>query len=87
MKYLAKKRLQKAYQASKKLFEVAKESLDAYQQVEVEAYASNMQAIYLMEIKDYQTALDYLIKSKIIYEKISQYKDTLEEIIYKEKIG
>jgi hypothetical protein len=40
-----------------------------------------------MEIKDYKSALDNLIKSKIIYEKISQFKDTLEAIIYKEKIG
>ena len=42
-------------------------------------------AVYEMEIKDYQSALDNLLKSKIIYEKMSQYKDSLEAIIYKEK--
>ena len=46
-----------------------------------------MQAVYLMERRDFELALDLLIKSKIIYEKISEFKDTLEEIIYKEKIG
>jgi len=40
-----------------------------------------------METKEYKTALDNLLKSKIIYEKVSQYKDTLEAIIYKEKIS
>lgn len=55
--------------------------------MEVEAYVSSMLAIYEMDIKDYQTALDNLLKSKIIYEKISQYKDSLEAIIYKEKVS
>ena len=44
-----------------------------------------MSAVYLMEIKDYKNALDYLLKTKIIYDKISNYKDTLEAIIYKER--
>lgn len=44
-----------------------------------------MSAVYLMEIKDFKNALDYLLKTKIIYDKISNYKDTLEAIIYKER--
>lgn len=67
--------------------EVAKESLDAYQQKEVEAYVSGMLAVYQMDIKDYQSALDNLLKSKIVYEKISFYKDSLEAIIYRERIS
>jgi hypothetical protein len=55
--------------------------------VEYEAYSSHIQAVYEMEIKDQKTALDNLIKSKIIYEKTSQYKDSLEAIIYKEKVN
>ena len=31
--------------------------------------------------------MDNLLKSKIIYQKISQFKDTLEEVIYKEKVN
>jgi len=53
----------------------------------VEAYASQMSAVYLMEAKKYQEALDNLVKTKIIYEKIAKYKDTLEAIIYKEKVS
>jgi hypothetical protein len=55
--------------------------------VEYEAYSSHIQAVYEMENKDHKTALDNLIKSKIIYEKTSQYKDSLEAIIYKEKVN
>jgi len=40
-----------------------------------------------MDVKDYQKALDNLLRAKIIYEKISQFKDSLEAIIYKEKIS
>jgi transcriptional regulator of acetoin/glycerol metabolism len=40
VKYLAKKRLQKAAQEAQTLLKVARGSLDAYQQVEIEAYAS-----------------------------------------------
>ena len=67
--------------------DVSRNSLDAYQQVEVEAYTSLMQGIYLLECKDYQNALDNLLRAKIIYQKISNLKDTLEEVIYKEKVG
>ena len=55
--------------------------------MEVEAYTSLMQGMYQLECKDFQGALDNLLRSKIIYQKISQFKDTLEEVIYKEKVG
>ena len=53
----------------------------------MEAYVCQMSAIYQTEIKEYQQALDNLVKAKIIYVKIAQFKDTLEDIIYKEKVG
>ena len=55
--------------------------------MEVEAYASHIQAVFQLECKAYGEALDNLLKSKIIYQKISEFKDTLEEIIYKEKVS
>lgn len=55
--------------------------------MEVEAYSSLMLGMYQLECKDFQNALDNLLRSKIIYQKISQLKDTLEEVIYKEKVG
>jgi hypothetical protein len=66
---------------------VAKGSLDAFKQVEIEAYTANMQAVYQLESKDFEGALDNLLKSKIIYTKLSHFKDTLEEVIYKEKVS
>jgi hypothetical protein len=42
----ARKRLQKAYVTAGKLLEVARESVDGYQQIEIEGYASQMQAVY-----------------------------------------
>lgn len=87
LKVHARKRLQKAFVTAGKLLEVARESVDGYQQIEIEGYASQMQAVYQMEIKDYKNALDNLLKTKIIYEKIAYYKDTLEAIIYKERVS
>jgi hypothetical protein len=55
--------------------------------VEVEAYVAQISAQYQMDIKDFKSAFDNLLRSKIIYEKISHYKDTLEAIIYKEKFS
>lgn len=87
VKYLAKKRLQRAGLAAQELLNVAKESLNAYQQVEIEAYTSYMQAVFQIESRDFEGGLDNLLKSKIIYTKISETKDTLEEVIYKEKLS
>ena len=86
LKHHAKKRLHKAFETSQYLGEVSKDSLDEYQQVEVEAYVSQMSAVYQMEVKKFNEALDNLLKAKIIYEKIAQYKDTLEAVIYTEKV-
>jgi hypothetical protein len=40
-----------------------------------------------MEIKKWQEAFDLLVSSKVIYSKISGFKDSLEAVIYQEKIG
>jgi|LauGreDrversion4_2_1035121.scaffolds.fasta_scaffold154539_1 hypothetical protein len=42
VKYLAKKRLQRVSQSAQELMKVAQGALDAYRQVEIEAYASYM---------------------------------------------
>lgn len=44
-----------------------------------------MIAVYQMDVKQFEAALDNLLRAKIIYEKIAAYKDSLEAIIYKEK--
>ena len=35
----------------------------------------------------FKEALDCLIKSRIVYEKIQEYKDTIEAVIYQEKVA
>jgi hypothetical protein len=40
-----------------------------------------------MLIKKWQEAFDLLVSSKVIYSKISGFKDSLEAVIYQEKIG
>jgi signal recognition particle subunit SRP68 len=87
LKFHARKRLQKAHASAKYLLEVAQQSLDGYQQKEVEAYVTSMLAVYEMEVKEHESALDNLVRSKIIYEKIAQHKDSLEAIIYREKVS
>lgn len=71
----------------KQLLDVSNECLDGYSKYETEAYVNGMQAAYLMEIEKYQEALDLLMKSKVIYSKISEFKDSLEAVIYDERIG
>ena len=41
----------------------------------------------MIETDQYEQALDLLITSKVIYQKISQFKDSLEAVIYDERIG
>ena len=46
-----------------------------------------MQSAYLIESKQWQEALDKLLNSKAIYQKIMQYRDSIEAVIYQEKIN
>ena len=71
LKFHAKKRLQKAYQTAAQLEKLSKEVLDGYQHIEIQAYVAQMQAVYEIEARDFKRALDNLIKTKIIYEKIA----------------
>ena len=87
LKFHFKKRFRLAWLAAKELQKVGETRLDAFSQIEVEAYVAHFGALFMMENKQHQEALDNLIKCKVIYEKISQYKDTLEAIIYQEKIS
>lgn len=41
-----------------------------------------MQAAYLIEVEKWQEALDLLMRAKVTYQKVAQYKDSLEAVIY-----
>ena len=53
-------------------------NLDVISSFELEAYAQQMQATFLMEVFQYEQALDLLLRSKFIYEQIGQGKDLVE---------
>ena len=46
-----------------------------------------MKAAYLIEVKKWQEALDLLLRAKVIYQNISKVKDSIEAVIYKERIS
>lgn len=46
-----------------------------------------MKGVYQLEKQLWQEALDSLLRSKVIYQKLSEHKDSLEAVIYQEKIG
>jgi len=53
----------------------------------MEAYILQMKGTFLLEKEHWQEALDALLRAKLIYQKISEFKDSLEAVIYIEKIG
>lgn len=81
------RRFDRAAQWARRLETVGREALDTQSQFELEAYTSQIVANHLMEKQNHQEALDHLLKAKVIYNEIAQHKDTLEALIYKEKVG
>lgn len=63
------------------------ESLDGFSKHETQAYIESMQAAYLLEVEKWQEGMDKLLRAKLIYQKVAQYKDSLEAVIYEEKIN
>ena len=66
---------------------VADECLDEFSKYEIEAYVESMQAAFLIEAQKWQEALDSLLRAKVILQKIQTFKDTLEAVIYQEKLS
>ena len=87
LKAHARKRFQAAFKSCKQLAGVIEEVLDSFSRYETQAYLEGMQASYLMEVEKWQEALDYLMRAKVIYQKVCQFKDSLEAVVYQEKIG
>lgn len=69
------------------LAKVIETCVDLFTKYEVQAYVAGMQAAYLIEIKKWAEALDKLLNSKAIYQKIMQFRDSIEAVIYHEKIA
>ena len=87
MKVHAKKRFQRVFITAKQLEKVSQECVDLFTKYEVQAYVESMQSAYLIETKQWQEALDKLLNSKALYQKIMSYRDSIEAVIYQEKIA
>ena len=81
------KRFKRATQGATKLKEICDDAVDEPSSFELVAYEELMRAVYLMETLQFEQAVDHLLKSKVIYEKISEYQGTLEALIYGEKVS
>lgn len=82
MQVHARKRLQRVYVTGEQLGKVAETCVDLFTKYEVQAYVAGMQSSYLIETRDWAQALDKLLNSKAIYQKIMQYRDSIEAVIY-----
>jgi signal recognition particle subunit SRP68 len=87
LRYNITKKFKKAALQSKKIFDLCKLVADTQTTLEAEAYSSLIEANYLIFKRNFNLALNLLKKTANIYEKISQLKDTIESITYKEKIN
>ena len=81
------KRFKKASQSADRLLKLADGALDQISLIEIEGYKAQMDAIFSMEKHDYEEAINDLLKAKLIFEQIASYQDTLEAIIYGEKVS
>ena len=84
--FIAKK-MKRAHEHAQMLLNTARETLDEYSLFEVEAYAALTSGLFFIEKDQFEEALDHLLKAKVIYNKIASLKDTLEAIIYQEKVN
>lgn len=82
-----KNKFKKAAEVSKQILDISKERYDTQTNLEAEAYYSYSMANYLLFTRKFQEALDLFKVSAKIYEKFSSIKDTIESIVYRDRIN
>jgi signal recognition particle subunit SRP68 len=87
LRYNISKKMKKAGIAAKNVLNLCNEIADTQTILEAEAYFSTVEANHLVFKRKFDEALTLLKRASAIYEKISQIKDTIESITYKEKIN
>jgi signal recognition particle subunit SRP68 len=87
LRYNISKKFKKSADCAKELYELTKTISDTQTILEAEAYYSLLEANNLIFKRKFDEALTLLKRAANIYEKISQIKDTIESITYKEKIN
>ena len=70
MKVHTRKRFATMYKNCTQVKKVAEDCLDEFSKYEIQAYVESMQAAYLIEANKWQEALDCLLSSKVILQKI-----------------
>lgn len=87
LRYNIKKKFKKAAEVAKQVLEIAKTKCDTQTNLEAEAYYSYSQANYFLFTRKFQEALDLFKVSAKIYENFSAIKDSIEAIVYRERIN
>jgi signal recognition particle subunit SRP68 len=86
-KFHARKKLKKSVKAAEELVVLLEKiSSDSSSKLEASAYLESLSGALDIEYERYQEAMNHLIKSKVIYQSISQNKDSLEAAIYGDKV-
>jgi len=81
------KRFSKASQAADKLLQLATGAVDQLSLVEIEGYKAQMDATFAMERNDHESAINNFLTAKLIFSEIGSTQDTLEALIYTEKVN
>lgn len=81
------KRFRKASQAADKLLQLATGAVDELSLVEIEGYKAQMDATFAMERNDHESAINNFLTAKLIFSEIRSTQDTLEALIYTEKVN
>lgn len=87
LRYNIKKKFKKAAEVSKQVLEIAKVKCDTQTVLEAEAYFSYSMANFLLFSRKFQEALEMFKVAAKIYENFSAIKDSIEAIVYRERIN
>lgn len=87
IRYTITQKFKRATAEAKRVLNLCKERADTQTILEAEAYFYLAESNYLIFKRKFSEALTLLKKASNIYESISNLKDTIESIVYKEKIN
>ena len=69
------------------MVKLSKDAVDELTLVEMEAYECLMTAVYLIELFNFEEALNMLLKAKVIFEQLKGYQEVVDSMIYEEKVN
>ncbi len=87
LRYNIKKKFKKAAEVAKHILDIARLKCDTQTVLEAEAYYNYSMANFLLFLRKFQEALDMFKVAAKIYENFSSIKDSIEAIVYVERIN